>query len=165
MSFRKLARDFKSFAIQGNVMDLAVGVMIGGAFSKIVTSLVSDIFTPLLGLITGGVDFSGMFIALDGNRYSSAQAAAEKGVGTLNYGQFLTSVIDFFLIALCIFAVVRLMNKLMPKKEKPKEHTRQCPYCKGELHIEASRCPNCTSYLEEVKNEEVKQPVSEQTHK
>ncbi len=145
---RKFMREFKTFAMQGNVMDLAVGVMIGGAFGKIVSSLVSDIFMPILGLITGGVDFSGLFIALDGKSYPSIEAATALGVGTLNYGLFITSIIDFLLIAICIFAVVKLINKVAPKKpEAPKAKTRVCPYCLREIDARATRCPDCTSEL------------------
>ncbi|MCL1964897.1 MAG: large conductance mechanosensitive channel protein MscL [Firmicutes bacterium] len=152
MFVKKFIRDFKTFALQGNVMNLAVGVMIGGAFNKIVTSLVGDIFTPILGLITGGVDFSGLFIALDGKRYDSIQAATAKGVGTLNYGAFLTNIIDFVLIALCIFMVVKMIGKFFPKKEAPaaeneKPAARLCPYCFSEIAAKATRCPHCTSAL------------------
>jgi len=144
---KKFFSDFKAFALKGNVLDLAVGVMIGGAFGKIVSSLVSDLFMPLLGLITGGIDFSGLFIALDGNSYPSAQAAADLGVGTLNYGAFLTSILDFVLIALCIFLFVRLVAKVMPKREAPKKEAYLCPYCKSEVSPAATRCPHCTSDL------------------
>ncbi len=147
---KKFFRDFKSFAMQGNVMNLAVGVMIGGAFGKIVSSLVNDIFTPLLGLITGGVDFGGLFIALDGKAYPSIKAAADQGVGTLNYGMFITSVIDFILIALCVFIFVELISKVMPKKpEAPKAELHLCPFCLKEIDPRATRCPSCTSLLNE----------------
>jgi len=132
---KKFLKEFKAFAIQGNVMNLAVGVMIGGAFSKIVSSLVGDIFTPLLGVITGGLDFTGLYIPL-------------KGDATLNYGAFITNIIDFVLIALCIFLVVRSINKLLPPKtEEPKPTPHTCPYCFTEVNAEATRCPACTSEL------------------
>jgi large conductance mechanosensitive channel protein len=132
---KKFLKEFKAFAIQGNVMNLAVGVMIGGAFSKIVSSLVGDIFTPLLGVITGGLDFTGLYIPL-------------KGDATLNYGAFITNIIDFVLIALCIFLVVRSINKLLPPKaEEPKPTPHICPYCFTEVNAEATRCPACTSEL------------------
>lgn len=153
MKIRRLLTDFKAFALQGNVLNLAVGVMIGGAFGKIITSLVNDIFTPILGLITGGVrgfsDFSGLFIAMDGQAYESVQAAAEKGVGTLNYGAFITNVIDFFLMAFCIFLFVLLVKKIMPKpKEAPQKVARQCPFCMMEVNEKATRCPHCTSRID-----------------
>lgn len=145
---KKFLSDFKAFAAQGNVLNLAVGVMIGGAFGKIVTSLVNDIFTPILGLITGGINFSGLFIALDGKRYASIQDAVDNGVGTLNYGAFLTNIFDFFLIALCVFMFVRLLGKVFPKKPGPPEpKPRRCPYCLSEINAEAARCPHCTSVL------------------
>lgn len=144
MNIKKVAKDFKEFAIQGNVMNLAVGVMIGGAFSKIVTSLVNDIFTPVLGIITGGVaNFSDLSLKL-----GSGDSAP-----TLNYGAFLSNIIDFFLIAICIFMVVKLIAKLAPQKpEKPKapeKPKRECPFCFSEINAAATRCPSCTSMLTE----------------
>ena len=145
---KKFFEEFKAFALKGNVLDLAVGVMIGTAFGKITSSLVSDIFMPIIGLITGGLDFSGLFIALDGKSYPSIQAANDAGVGTLNYGAFITAVVGFVLIALCVFLFVRLVNKIMPKKpEAPKKPARVCPYCKSEIADDATRCPHCTSQL------------------
>lgn len=145
---KKFLKDFKDFAMQGNVLDLAVGVMIGGAFGKIVSSLVSDIFMPLIGLLTGGADLSGLFLALDGNHYASVQEATNAGVGVLGYGAFLTNVIDFILIALCVFLVVRAVSKVMPKKPTPPPvPTRECPFCKTTINAAATRCPDCTSEL------------------
>ena len=147
---KKFFNDFKAFAMRGNVVDMAVGVIIGGAFGKIVSSLVADIFMPLIGMLTGGIDIRGAFYALDGGAYASAQAAADAGVGTLNYGVFLQNVIDFLLIALCIFLMIKLIAKVMPAKaEPPKEEPRLCPYCKAEIHKDATRCPHCTSALDE----------------
>ncbi|MDO5377413.1 MAG: large conductance mechanosensitive channel protein MscL [Clostridia bacterium] len=146
---KKLLEDFKAFAMRGNVIDMAVGVIIGGAFGKITTSLVSDIFMPLLGVITGGINFSGLFYALDGNTYASIEAAAEAGVGTLNYGLFIQNIIDFLLIALCMFIVVRLMNRFHHEEpETPAKEPRLCPYCRSEIADDATRCPHCTSVLE-----------------
>ena len=138
--------EFKQFIARGNVMDMAVGVIIGGAFGKITTSLVNDIFMPLLGILTGGINFGGLFYALDGNEYASIEAAAEAGVGTLNYGAFLQNVFNFLIIAFCVFLIVKLMSKILPKKEEaPKEDPRKCPFCKGEVDKEAVKCPHCTS--------------------
>ncbi len=146
MGVKKFFSDFKTFAMRGNILDLAIGVMIGGAFGKIVSSLVSDIFTPLIGLITGGQNFNGLFIALDGKSYPNAQAAVDAGVGTLNYGAFLTNILDFILIALCIFVLLRIIQKFMPAKpEVPKAEPRRCPYCFSEVNEKAVRCPHCTS--------------------
>ena len=148
---KKFLEEFKAFAMRGNVVDMAVGVVIGGAFGSITTSLVNDIFMPLLGVITGGINFGGLFYALDGQKYASIEAAKEAGVGTLNYGAFIQYVINFILIAFCMFLVVRLMNKLKkpapaPAPAKPK---RICPYCKSEIADDATRCPHCTSMLNE----------------
>lgn len=148
---KKFLEEFKAFAMRGNVVDMAVGVVIGGAFGSITTSLVNDIFMPLLGVITGGINFGGLFYALDGQKYASIEAAKEAGVGTLNYGAFIQYVINFILIAFCMFLVVRLMNKLKkpepaPAPEKPK---RICPFCKSEIADDATRCPHCTSMLNE----------------
>ena len=147
---KKFLEEFKAFAMRGNVVDMAIGVVIGGAFGSITTSLVNDIFMPLLGVITGGINFGGLFYALDGQKYASVEAAKEAGVGTLNYGAFIQYVINFILIAFCMFLVVRLMNKLKkpapaPAPAKPK---RICPFCKSEIADDATRCPHCTSVLD-----------------
>ncbi len=144
---KKFLNEFKAFAMRGNVVDMAVGVVIGGAFGSITTSLVNDIFMPLLGLITGGINFGGLFIALDGQKYASIEAATAAGVGTLNYGAFIQYVINFILIAFCMFLVVRVMNK-MKKPEPAPVQPRVCPYCKSEIAKDATRCPHCTSMLE-----------------
>lgn len=146
---KKFLSDFKAFCMRGNILDLAVGVMIGGAFGSIVSSLVNDLFMPLMGLILGGLNVSGAFLALDGGVYATKEAAAEAGAATLNYGMFLQKVIDFLIMALCVFLVVRLMAKLMPHKaEPPKKEARKCPYCRQTIDDEATRCPHCTSMLE-----------------
>ena len=146
---KKFFEDFKAFAMRGNVIDMAVGVVIGGAFGKITTSLVNDIFMPLLGLLTGGVNFGGLFYALDGNEYASIEAATEAGVGTLNYGAFIQNIVDFVLIAFCMFLVIKFMVK-MKKPEPapaPAKAPRLCPYCRQEIADDATRCPHCTSEL------------------
>ena len=143
---KKFMEEFKAFAMRGNVVDMAVGVIIGGAFGKITTSLVNDIFMPLLGVLTGGINLGGMFYALDGNEYASAAAAAEAGVGTLNYGAFIQNIINFLIIAFCVFLFVKFMTKLMPKKEPaPAKPARLCPYCKQPVHDEAVKCQHCAS--------------------
>lgn len=143
-------KDFKDFAMKGNVMDLAVGVVIGGAFGKIVTSLVNDLIMPLVSLLVGGMDFANDFISLDGNEYLTLAEAQEAGAATLNYGLFISAIIDFLIIALSIFLVIRQLNKFKKKEEVLEEEstTKQCPYCITEIPIAASRCPNCTSNLE-----------------
>ena len=142
---KKFFEDFKAFAMRGNVIDMAVGVIIGAAFGSITTSLVNDIFMPLIGVLTGGINFGGLFIALDGGSYVSAEAAAAAGVGTINYGLFIQNIVNFILIAFCMFLVIRAMNKVYKKPEKPK---RICPFCKSEIADDATRCPHCTSMLE-----------------
>lgn len=146
-------KEFKEFAMKGNVLDLAVGVIIGGAFSSIVTSLVNNILTPIITILTGKVSFTDLFISLDGNEYATLAAAQEAGASTLNYGLFIQSVIDFLIIAFVIFLIVKGINKIrdIGKKEEeaPKPTTKKCPYCKSEISIEATRCPHCTSVIEE----------------
>lgn len=145
-----MLKEFKEFAIKGNVIDMAVGVVIGGAFGKIVTSLVNDLIMPFIGVLTGGMDFTNKFISLDGNKYLTFAAAQEAGAATLNYGIFITTIIDFLIIAFSIFMVIKQLNKFKKKEEAIEEvkTTKTCPYCITEISIEATRCPNCTSNLE-----------------
>lgn len=148
---KKLFNEFKEFCSRGNILELAVGVMIGGAFSTIVSSVVNDLLMPVIGLITGGINLSGLFIPLDlkFGEYASIDAAKAAGVGTLNYGAFLQNVFNFLIIAFCVFLIVKLMSKILPKKEEaPKEDPRKCPFCKGEVDKEAVKCPHCTSDIE-----------------
>lgn len=145
--------EFKAFIMRGNVMDLAVGVIIGGAFQVIVNSLVNDVVMPVITLITGGIDFTNWYIALDGKHYATLAAAKEAGVATLNYGVFLTAVINFLIMAFIIFLLVKGLNTLAAKaiKSQPAEEaptTKKCPYCFSEIPIEATRCAHCTSELE-----------------
>lgn len=146
---KKFIDEFKAFAVKGNVIDMAVGVIIGGAFGKIVSSLVNDIFMPLISLLTGGINVSGLFLQLSGDqKFASIDAAKEAGVATFNYGMFIQNVIDFVLIALCVFLFVKGVNSLKKKQpEAPKKEVRKCPYCFGEIADEATRCPHCTSEL------------------
>jgi large conductance mechanosensitive channel len=145
-------KEFKDFAMKGNVVDLAVGVVIGGAFGKIVTSLVNDIITPLVGLLLGQIDFKNLFITLGKGDFSTIADAKAQNVPTLNYGLFLNNVIDFLIIAFSIFIVVKQINRFTKKKDQPKsapKRTKACKYCFTEIHIEASRCPHCTSEVKE----------------
>lgn len=148
-----MLKEFKEFALKGNMIDLAVGVIIGGAFNSLVTSLVSNIITPLLSLVTGKIDFTNLFISLDGKSYATLEMAQKAGAPTVNYGLFITGLINFFIMAFVIFMIVKMMNKLRrPKEEAPVQPTTKvCPFCKSEISIEASRCPHCTSVLEETK--------------
>ena len=147
-------KDFKEFISRGNVIDLAVGVIIGSSFTAIVNSLVNNIITPLITLITGKVSVKELFIALDGNSYESLEAATEAGAATLGYGLFLQAIIDFIIIAFVIFLMVKGINRIrdIGKKEEATVEeaptTKTCPFCKSEINIEATRCPNCTSQLE-----------------
>lgn len=140
--------EFKEFAIKGNIMDMAIGVIIGGAFGKIVTSFVNDIVMPGISVLTGKIDFNNLFIALDGNTYATLEAAQEAGVATLNYGTFLTTIIDFLIIAISMFIVMKKLFKAKKKEEAPAAvTTKECPYCKSTIALEATRCPHCTSEL------------------
>ena len=141
-----MLKEFKEFALKGNMIDLAVGVIIGGAFNSLVTSLVENIIMPILSLVTGKIDFSNLFIALDGNTYKTLAAAQAAGASTVNYG-----LLNFLIMAFVIFMIVKTMNKLRTKTEKTVEEKptkKICPYCQSEISIKASRCPHCTSQLE-----------------
>ena len=144
--------EFKTFIMRGNVMDLAVGVIIGAAFQAIINSLVNDIVMPVIGLLTGGIDFTDCFIALDGKEYATLEAAQAAEAATLNYGAFITAVINFLLMAFVIFCFIKFMNKLAKKEEEPEEEptTKTCPYCKSEIPVEATKCAHCTSDVSEV---------------
>lgn len=142
-------KEFKDFAMKGNVLDLAVGVIIGGAFGKIVSSLVSDIIMPLVGVLLGNVDFTNLFITLGEGEYKTLEAAKAAGAATLNYGVFLNNVFDFLIIAFSIFIVIKQINRFVKKKEKTVVvTTKECGYCYSKIHKDASRCPHCTSVLE-----------------
>jgi large conductance mechanosensitive channel protein len=145
-------KEFKTFIMRGNVLDLAIGIIIGGAFGKIVTSLVNDIIMPPIGLLLGKVDFSSLFVNLSGKPYASLADAQAAGAPTINYGVFLNTVIDFLIVSFIIFLIVREVNRLSAKPAAPAEvTTRECPYCCTEVSIKATRCPHCTSELDPVK--------------
>lgn len=147
-----LWKEFKTFAMRGNVIDLAVGVVIGAAFTSIVNSLVNDVIMPPIGLILRGVDFKNLYISLDGTEYPSLAAAQEAGAATLNYGLFINNVINFLIIAFVIFLVVRQINRLKSKFIKQEEakapETKTCPECLSEIPIAAKRCKYCTTPIE-----------------
>jgi large conductance mechanosensitive channel len=144
-----MLKEFKEFALRGSVVDLAIGIIIGGAFGKIVSSFVDDILMPPIGLPLGNVDFSNLFINLSGGRYESLAAAQEAGAATINYGLFISTVVDFVIVAFAIFLMVRQINRLKRKEEEePAEPTtKECPYCLSTISIRATRCPHCTSDL------------------
>lgn len=139
-------KEFKEFATRGNVLDLAIGIIIGGAFGKIVTSFVNDILMPPIGLLLGNVNFSDLYISLTGGAYKSLAEAKQAGAVTINYGTFTQSIVDFLIIAFAIFLLVRQINRMSRGQEK-EPVTKECPYCKSTVNIQATRCPNCTSEL------------------
>jgi large conductance mechanosensitive channel len=142
-----MVKEFKEFAMRGNVVDMAVGIVIGGAFGKIVSSLVGDVIMPLVGKVTGGVDFSEMYVNLSGGEYDSLAAAKEAGAATLNYGVFINTIVDFVIIAFAIFMVIKAMNAAKRKEEAPAPAptTKKCGECLMEIPIEAKKCGHCTS--------------------
>ena len=148
---KKMMEEFKKFALKGNMIDLAVGVIVGGAFNSIVTSLVNDIFMPVLSLFTGKLDFANWFIALDGKKYETIALAQEAGVATVNFGTFISGVLNFIIMAFVVFLIVKGMNKLR-EKDAPAPAaptTKKCPHCLSEINIAATKCPHCTSDLSE----------------
>ena len=142
-----MLKEFKEFVMRGNVLDLAVAVIIGGAFGKIITSFVNDILMPPIGLLLGGVDFSNLFISLNGQSYPSLADAIAAGVPTLNYGIFINTVIDFLIVAFVIFFVVRTANRMKKPAPAAAPITKECPFCFTSIPLKATRCPNCTSQL------------------
>ncbi|HSO61994.1 MAG TPA: large conductance mechanosensitive channel protein MscL [Desulfobacterales bacterium] len=142
-----MLKEFKEFAMRGNVVDMAVGIIIGAAFGKIVSSFVADVLMPPIGLLLGKVDFSNLFINLSGQSYPSVEAAKAAGAATMNYGMFLNTVIDFLIVAFAIFILIKQINRLTAKKaEAPAEPTtKDCPRCLSQIPIKATRCAHCTS--------------------
>ena len=143
-----MIEEFKKFVMRGNVLDMAVGIIIGAAFGKIVTSFVNDVLMPPLGLLLGKVDFSNLFINLSSTPAETLAEAKAAGLPVIAYGAFLSSVVDFLIVAFAIFMLIRQVNRMMPKKEEePAKEPRLCPYCKTEIPDEATKCPHCTSSL------------------
>ena len=142
-----MLKEFKEFAMKGNVLDMAIGIIIGAAFGKIITSLVADVIMPPIGLILGKVDFSSLFLSLSGTHYDSLVAAKAAGAPTINYGVFLNNVIDFMIVAFVIFMVIRQVNRWKKPVPVAAPVTKECPYCFTAIPIKAVRCPNCTSEL------------------
>ena len=143
-------KDFKAFVLRGNVLDLAVAVIIGTAFGKVITSLVNDIIMPPLGLLLGRVDFNSLFISLSGVPYASLPDAQAAGAPTLNYGVFIKALVDFLIVALVIFILVRVVTRAQQArapKAPPAPTTRECPFCTSTISLKATRCPACTSEL------------------
>lgn len=142
-----MLKEFRDFAMRGNVVDLAVGVIIGAAFGKIVTSLVNDIIMPPIGVILGRVDFSNLFISLSDKHFASLAEARAAGAATLNYGVFINNCLDFVIVAFAVFLLIRQMNRLVKKPAPAAPTTKECPYCVSTIPIKATRCPSCTSEL------------------
>jgi large conductance mechanosensitive channel len=144
-----MLKEFKKFALRGNMIDLAVGIIIGGAFTGIVNSLVNDIIMPILSLFTKNIDFANLFIALDGGHYETIELAKENAVATINYGTFLSGVLSFLVMAFVVFMLVRWINKLKKPEAPTAPTTKQCPHCYTDINIKATKCPNCTSDIME----------------
>lgn len=140
-------KEFKEFAMKGNVLDMAVGIIIGAAFGKIITSFVSDILMPPLGLLLGKMDFSGLFVNLSGQSFPTIAAAKAAGAATLNYGTFINTVIDFLIVAFAVFLLVKQVNRLKRQVPAAAAATKDCPFCASAIPIPAKRCPHCTSQL------------------
>jgi large conductance mechanosensitive channel len=139
--------EFKQFATRGNMVDMAVGIIIGAAFGRMITSLVSDVIMPPIGLILGRVDFSGLFLNLSGKPYDTLAAAKAAGAATINYGVFLNTVIDFLIVAFVIFLLIRQINRWTKPAPADAATSKQCPYCFSAIALRATRCPNCTSQI------------------
>ncbi len=143
-----MLKEFKEFAMRGNVLDMAVGIIIGAAFGKIVTSFVSDVLMPPIGLLLGKVDFTNLFITLSGQSQPTLDAAKKAGAVTLNYGLFVNAIIDFLIVSFAIFLLIRQVNRLQKPAPAPAAPaTRECPFCVSTIPLKATRCPQCTADL------------------
>jgi large conductance mechanosensitive channel len=144
-----MLKEFKEFAMRGNVLDMAIGIIIGAAFGRIISSIVNDIIMPPIGLLLGRVDFSNLFINLSGGSFPSMAAAKAAGAATINYGLFLNTVIDFLIVAFVIFLLIRQINrfKRQPAAAQVTPTTKDCQYCLSTIPLKATRCPHCTSEL------------------
>ena len=144
-----MLKEFREFALRGNVLDMAIGIIIGAAFGKIITSFVNDILMPPIGLLLGSVDFSNLFISLSGQPYATLAEAQAAGAATINYGLFINTVLDFVIVAFVVFLFVRQVNRTRREEEAPPaEPTKVCPYCLSAVPLKATRCSHCTSELE-----------------
>ena len=143
-----MIKEFKEFIMRGNVLDMAVGIIIGGAFGKIVSSFVNDILMPPLGLLMGKINFADLFINLSGKAYPTVAAAKAAGAPTINYGLFINSIIDFLIVAFAIYLMIVQVNRLKKKPEEAPPSTKECPFCISAIPVKAVRCPHCTSNIE-----------------
>jgi large conductance mechanosensitive channel len=139
--------EFKEFAMKGNVLDMAVGIIIGAAFGGIISSLVKDVIMPPIGMIMGGINFGDLFVALDGKTYATLAEAQAAAAPTINYGLFINAIINFLIVALAIFLLIRQVNAMKKKPAPPEPNTKECPYCKESIPKAAVRCSHCTSDL------------------
>lgn len=146
---KKMLKEFREFAVRGNVVDMAVGILIGAAFGRIVNSLVEDIIMPPIGLLTGKIDFSNLYVNLSGGAYKSLAEAKAAGAATLNYGIFINHFISFLVVAFCVFLLIKQINNLKRKEdaESIAPTQKSCPYCFSSISIKATKCPQCTSEL------------------
>ncbi|GAA4841820.1 large conductance mechanosensitive channel protein MscL [Paenibacillus vulneris] len=147
----KILKEFKEFAMKGNMIDLAIGVIVGGAFGKVVTSIVNDVVMPPIGLLLGRVNFTDLFISLNGKSYDTLAAAKSDGAPTLNIGMFINTLLDFLIVSFVIFLAVKQLNRLRKKQEDkpdPKKETKECPECLSDIPKQAVRCKFCTAYVE-----------------
>ena len=142
-----MLKDFKEFAVKGNVIDMAVGIIIGAAFGKIVSSAVEDVMMPPLGLLMGKVDFSNLYLNLSGQEYASLEAAKAAGAATIRYGVFLNNVINFLIVAFVVFLLVKQVNRLRRKPAAVDPSTKECPFCCSAIPLKAQRCPQCASEI------------------
>ncbi|WP_239254842.1 large conductance mechanosensitive channel protein MscL [Listeria ilorinensis] len=142
-----MLKDFKTFIAKGNALSMAIGIIIGGAFTTIVNSLVEDIIMPPLGMLIGNVDFSNLFFSLDGHSYRSLKAAQDAGAPTINYGLFINNIISFLIVAFAIFLIVKLVSRYVLDLEPKTAPTKTCPYCQSSVPEKATKCPHCTSDL------------------
>ena len=140
-------KEFKAFAMRGNVVDMAVGIIIGAAFGKIITSLVNDVIMPPIGLLLGRINFANLFVNISGKEYATLAEAKAAGAATINYGMFINTVIDFIIVALVIFLIIRSINRMKKPAPVAEPTTKECPFCYTQISIKATRCPNCTSQL------------------
>lgn len=140
-------KEFREFALKGSMIDLAIGIIIGAAFGKVITSLVNDVIMPPIGLLLGKVDFSSLYLNLSGKDFASMQEAIDAGAPILKYGLFVNTLIEFFIIAFVIFFVVKNINNLRKKQTEAEPETKDCQYCLSSIPVKATRCPNCTSEL------------------
>src|SRR6202166_2956444 len=142
-----MIKEFKEFAMRGNVLDMAVGIIIGAAFGQIVSSFVQDVLMPPIGRLMGHVDFSNLFVNLSGTHYPTIAAAKAAGAATLNYGLFLNTIINFLIVAFAVFLLVRQVNRLAPKPAPASAATRDCPYCLSAIPMKATKCAHCASEI------------------